>query len=64
VFLLLWIKVSSEAKKTARIKAESVTGASRPFRLHDCQDTGSIFLRKISTFGGNPPFLTIGILAF
>ena len=52
------------SEKTARIKAESVTGASRPFRLPDSQDTGRIFPRKISTFGGNPPFLTIWILAF
>ena len=41
-----------------------VTGVFRPFRLPDYQDTGSIFLRKISTFGGRPPFLTIWILAF
>ena len=35
-----------------------------PFRLPKRQDTGSIFLRKISTFGGSPPFLTLWILAF
>ena len=33
------------------------------FRLSDCQETGSIFLQKISTFGGNPPSLTVFVWA-
>ena len=57
-------KVSSKAEKHARIEIGSVTGASSPFRLPDSPETGRIFLRKISTFGGRPPFLTIWILAF
>ena len=64
VFFAVMDKKYQVKRKTARIKAVSVTGASRPFRLPDSQDTGSIFLRKISPFGGNPPFLTVVILAF
>ena len=35
-----------------------------PFRLPKRQDTGRIFLRKISTFGGSPPFLTLSDFGF
>ena len=45
-FLAIMDKVSSKAEKHARIATGSVTGTSRPFRLPDYQDTGSIFLAK------------------
>ena len=63
-FFTVMEKNIKQSKKHARIATGNVTGAFRPFRLPESQETGRIFLRKISTFGGRPPFWTIWILAF